>query len=130
MKKIPLKFVIILSLIIFSLMFIFHILVLTGTIPYSTVWGNRLSSRSQMYRFETVSILINILILWVVATRGGYLRAVLSRGTNHIVLWVLAGYFALNAVGNLASTSQFEQLVFGPLAILCTFLFIRMAFKN
>lgn len=46
-------------LIILSIFLVFHCLILCKIIPYNILWGGRLKSDIEMYRFETVSILIN-----------------------------------------------------------------------
>lgn len=130
MKKIPIKLAVNVCLVVFGLVTIFHLSVITGLISYSIVWGGRLESDAQMYAFETVSLFINLLLLWVVAMRGGYAKVLFSRTTIHVLLWIFAALFALNTLGNLASTSIFEKIVFTPLTLISTFLFIRMALKN
>lgn len=41
-------------LFLFSIIMIFHFLILVGVIPYTIVWGGRLNSDIEMYRFEAV----------------------------------------------------------------------------
>lgn len=65
----------------------------------------------------------------VVATRAGLVGGP-ARGHRSLVpaTWSIAGYMALNTVGNLASTSRIEQLVSAPLtaiASVCTVVVAR-----
>lgn len=130
MKKLNLKFAVNAILTILSLMLLFHILILTRIIPFGNVWGGRIESVSQMYFLETVALIITLFMTWISAIRGGYLKQVFSRKTIHVLLWIFAAYFALNTIGNMASTSFFEKIVFTPLALFCALMFYRMALKN
>ncbi|RYD56281.1 MAG: hypothetical protein EOP56_13185 [Sphingobacteriales bacterium] len=111
---------------ILSLVIIFHILVLTGVIPYNIVWGGRLQTKEQMVKFETMSILINIFMIAIVAVHAGYLQLPVNRTVIRIILWLLAGLFAMNTIGNLLSTNSFEMLVFTPVTLVLSLLFIRL----
>lgn len=41
---------------------LFHIAVIAKAIPYDIAWGGRLQNDSEMYVFETISILINLFL--------------------------------------------------------------------
>ncbi len=56
----------------------------------------------------------------VVARRAGLIRRPARWLTA--ATWTIAGYFALNTVGNLASTSGVERYVFGPATAVATLL--------
>ena len=66
LKLIPFKIAVRLLLILSCLALIFHILVLVRIIPFSIVWGGRISTVSEMQRFEITSLFINGLLLFVV----------------------------------------------------------------
>ncbi|CCH52733.1 hypothetical protein BN8_01755 [Fibrisoma limi BUZ 3] len=112
---------------VLSLVIIFHLLVLLRIIPYSIVWGGRLTSDTQMVRFELTSIVINALMLTVVAIRAGLLRIRVPALLINITLWLMAGLFTLNTVGNMASLNTVEQLVFTPLTLILAIFSLRLA---
>ena len=112
---------------VLSLVIVFHLLVLLRIIPYSIVWGGRLTSDTQMVRFELTSIVINTLMLTVVAIRAGLLRIMVPALLINITLWLMAGLFTLNTVGNLASLNTVEQLVFTPLTLILAIFSLRLA---
>lgn len=105
-------------LVTLGLVILFHILVITGIVPFSIVWGGRLDSPSEMIRFEAVSIFLNLLMLGVVAIRTGLLRVPVSSSLIRVLLWLMCALFALNIIGNLQSVNAFEKKVFTPLTIL------------
>jgi hypothetical protein len=112
---------------ILSLVIIFHILVLTGAIPFTIVWGGRLQTKEQMMRFEIMSILINLFMITIVAVRAGYLPLPVNRTVIAIILWLMAGLFTMNTVGNLFSTNTFERIAFTPMTLILALLFVRLA---
>lgn len=112
-------------LVIFALITLYHALILTSIIPYSMTWGGRLETVEEMYRFETVSILLNLLflvIIWLKLKNPG--NKVLT-----ILLWLMAGLFALNTLGNLFSLNNLEAYIFTPVTLILSFLFIRLAIE-
>jgi hypothetical protein len=112
---------------ILSFVVLFHLLVLTGVIPYGIVWGGRLQSREQMLSFEAVSIGLNLLMLAVVAVAAGRLRLRVPPRLIQGLLWLMAGLFALNTVGNLLATTTLERLLFTPLTLLLAVCSLRLA---
>ena len=60
-------------IIVLSIFLILHICVLLKIVPYSIVWGGRLKTDLEMYRFETVSIFINILFLFIILMQSHFL---------------------------------------------------------
>lgn len=109
-------------LIIFSLVLIFHVLVLLKIIPYSIVWGSRLKTDADMYKFEAISLFINTLFILIVLIKSGYISLQINQLVMTISLWVMAGLFALNTLGNLLSKNKWEKIIFTPITILLTVL--------
>jgi hypothetical protein len=101
-----------------GLLFVFHLLVIAGLIPYGIVWAGKINNRQQMLRMETVSLLVLTLAVLLVLMRMSYLQWV----DNPIVLkggmWLLFAFFSLNTLGNLTAKSPFEKYGFGSLTLL------------
>lgn len=106
---------------------LFHLLVLSGVIPFQIVWGGRLQTHAQMLQFETVSIVLNALMVAMVAVKAGYLKLKLNPTLLQIIFGLMAGVFALNTVGNLLAETQLEKLVFTPLTLLLALCCLRLA---
>lgn len=109
------------------LVLVYHLLILTEIIPYEAAWGGRLVTRSDMITFETVSILVNLLILVVILIKGSYIKSIIPGRIINIFLWIFTVLFALNTIGNLFSLSLIETIVFTPLTLLSCILCYRMA---
>ncbi|WP_108124794.1 hypothetical protein [Saccharospirillum mangrovi] len=108
---------------------VFHLLLLVGVVPFDQVWGGRLNNTVQVRVFETISLVVTVLVMAVVAMKVGYLRPVLVPWLINAVLWVLVGLFLLNALGNLASTQAVETFVFTPVTMIAALLCYRLVIE-
>lgn len=98
-------------IVFFSLVSVFHLLVLAGVVPYNAVWAGRIKTTQEMYVYEAVSLLLNIAMMAVVLQRAGYIRAWLPQKVVFAALWVFCGLFALNTVGNLFAQNIYERVL-------------------
>ncbi len=112
---------------IFSLILVFHFLVLTGLISYEVAWGGRLKSKNEMIVFETASILLNSLFLFVVLVKANYLIISISSVFLKIILWGMVVIFALNTVGNLFAINPWEKYLATPITLILSLLSYKIA---
>lgn len=112
---------------ILSLFILFHLLVILNVIPFGVVWGGTMKDRSQMLTFETVSIIINILMLAITAIKAGYLKISINHVTVRVILWIMFALFVMNTLGNLLSDNQFEKIVFTPVTLILSIFSLRVA---
>lgn len=98
-------------IVFFSLVSVFHLLVLAGVVPYNAVWAGRIKTAQEMYVYEAVSLLLNIAMMAVVLQRAGYIKAWLPQKVLYIVLWVFCSLFTLNTVGNLFAPNIYERIL-------------------
>lgn len=124
------RIALIVLIIIFSLTIVFHLLILTGIIPFGIVWGGRITSQSQMYLFELVSIFINVIFLFIVLLKSRLLKLNLPEIVLNIGLWVMVIVFLLNTFGNLLSNNHLEKLIFTPITILLSLLGLIVVLKK
>ncbi len=115
---------------ILSLIIVFHLLVLTQTIPYSIVWGGRLQDSSQMVVFEVISITLNLLMIAIVCIHAGIWKVSVSQAVLKIMLWGMAILFMLNTIGNLFSLNELEKFLFTPLTLLLSIFSLRLAISR
>ncbi len=111
---------------LFSLIIGFHLLVVTGFIPHEIVWGGKLSSSTEILRFEILSILVNLLLLAVILMDAGFIKNRLPSKFLEIMLWFMVVLFLLNTVGNLYSTNRLETLIFTPVTLILALLCYRL----
>ncbi|MFT7377838.1 MAG: hypothetical protein ACI88Z_001670 [Sphingobacteriales bacterium] len=88
---------------------LFHLSIVLKIVPYEITWGGRLKNDSEMYVFESISILINLLLITILLIKGKYLRELVSMKIVDIALWIFFVLFGLNTVGNIFSETNFEK---------------------
>ncbi|MDB5210431.1 MAG: hypothetical protein JWQ30_1258 [Sediminibacterium sp.] len=117
-------------LILLSLFLILHLLILLKVTPYHFVWGGRLKSDKEMYRFEIFSILVNAFFGMVVLVQGDFLTIDIPKKIVTYALWLMAGLFLLNTLGNITSKNKLEQRFFTPITILLAVFSVILALTN
>jgi hypothetical protein len=88
---------------------LFHICIIIKLIPYNIAWGGRLSNDNEMYVFETITILINLFLAWILSMKGNLVRFKFTDKTINTILWIFFGIFVLNTVGNILAKTNFEK---------------------
>ena len=109
---------------------VYHALIITRVVPFENVWGGRLTSVEQMYRFETFSVALNLFMVAIVLVAGDLWKIKAPERLLRVVCWLLFGLFLLNTLGNLAATSTFEMVAFTPLTLASALLFARLALRD
>lgn len=94
---------------ILAVVVLFHIGIITKMIPYEMTWGGRLKNDAEMYVFESISILVNSLLGFLLLMKGGYVKLRLKEKIIDIVLWIFLVLFVINTVGNLFAKTNFEK---------------------
>ncbi len=117
-------------LIILSLFLILHICILLKIIPYTVVWGGRLKSDKEMYRFEMISIVVNLFFLLIVLIQSGILSLEFPEQIMTIILWIMAALFFFNTFGNIFSKNKIERVAFAPMTIILTVFSVILALAN
>jgi len=106
------------SLTLYSIFFIFHLLVMVGVIPQEIVWGGRVESREELIGFEMVSITILLIALTLTLLRAKYLHHPKFAKITQYTMWFLFALFVLNTIGNLLAVDLMETLLFTPVTLL------------
>jgi len=117
-------------LVVLSILLIFHFLVLIRVIPFDYVWGGKLPGISQMLLLETVSVVITLIMMAVVAIRGGLIQSKLHPIVIRFALWAMVGFFLLNAIGNFNSENQIEKNVFTPVTLVLSMLCLALVLQK
>lgn len=117
-------------LILLPLLLLLHLTILLKIVPYHFIWGGRLKTDKEMYRFEISSILINALLVIVVLVQANFLTIDIPRKIITAILWLMTGLFLLNTLGNAVSKNKLEHRLFTPVTILLTLFSLRLALSN
>ena len=108
----------------------FHVLVLTQVIPYTIVWAGKLKTENEMYVFETLSVMINLILIVAVLAKTKAIKTNSSQTIINVVLWLFVIVFALNTLGNLTAKASIETYVATPLTFILALLCWRLAIAN
>lgn len=111
--------------IIFILASLYHLAALAGVIPIDMVWGGRLTSRSELVRFEGVALVINLCMMAVVFIKMKVMHQP-ARIINGL-LWLMVILFTLNTLGNLVAMNSLEAILFTPVTLISAVLCLRLA---
>jgi hypothetical protein len=114
-------------LIILSFLLVLHFCIILKIIPSKIVWGNRLKSEKEMYRFEIISIIFNVIFLFFVLVHSDIWMIDFSKITMTIILWIMTIFFAFNTLSNILSKNKLEQRIFIPITILLTIFSLVLA---
>lgn len=106
---------------------VYHTLIITGVIPYAYVWGGRLETAAQMYRFEAFSVMINLLIVFITLMRINIVPQFFSERIVARTTWVLAHLLFANTIANIFSESLWEAIIFTPITAILGFMCLRLS---
>jgi hypothetical protein len=109
---------------------VFHFLILFGIIPFENTWGGRLENREQMAVFESISILVTLLVMGAVGISAGYLNWKIKPIILKVLFYVLMVVFALNTVGNLFANNDFEKFYATPVTLILAIFCWRLAIST
>ncbi|SOE23389.1 hypothetical protein SAMN06298216_3777 [Spirosomataceae bacterium TFI 002] len=88
---------------------LFHFCIVLKIVPYEITWGGRLKNDTEMYVFESISIIINLLLFSILLIKGKYIRELISMKAVNITLWAFFVLFGLNTIGNIIAKTNFEK---------------------
>jgi len=103
------KIAFILLIILLTAVVCFHLCIMVKLIPYNIAWGGRLENDLQMYIFETISILLNIILISALFLKNRVINHQLSDRVLNSILWFFISIFSLNTIGNLFAKTNFEK---------------------
>lgn len=109
-----------------SAIIIFHFLVLLQIIPFENVWGGKLKSANAMYVYESLSIIVNCLLILITLVKGQMIKLHISLKAINVLLWIFVIIFILNTLGNLTSKTSVEKIIATPLTFIFALLCLRI----
>lgn len=116
-------------LVLLCLISVFHILVIIEVIPFAYVWAGKLKSKEEMYQFETVSLLLNIIMTFVIFAKMGLLKVITNAKLLKIILIAMSLLFLLNTIGNFFSVTGLELFIATPMTFLLSVLSYRLSLE-
>lgn len=110
-----------LATILFGLFMGAQLLLALGILPITMAWGGRQTELTPGLRVASMAaILVLAVFIYIVRYRAGLIGSVPTPTTIGVLAWVVTGFMALNTLGNFASLSRAERLLFGPVTLMIT----------
>ena len=108
-----------LATVLFAVVIVLQLLLAAGILPVTMAWGGQQSVLTTGLRFASLAaVVILASCAYVIRRRAGLLGDQPPSMWIKILAWLITAYMALNTLGNLASPSLAEKLVFGPITLL------------
>ena len=106
---------------LFVVLVVVQILIGVGILPISIVWGGRQTELTPALRIASVVAAIILGgFIYIIRYRAGLVGNGSIPNVIWLGSWVVTAYMALNTVGNLASVSNTERWLFGPMTFVLT----------
>ena len=108
---------------------VFHLLVISGLVPPEIVWGGQLEGAESILPLEILAITLTAMFLGVTALRTGSIGNMSDSRWVWLAVWLMAIYFLINTLGNLASGVSAENFIFAPISLAAAILALRLAIE-
>jgi hypothetical protein len=107
--------------ILFAVVIVLQILLAAGILPVSMAWGGRQSQLTASLRIANLlaAVLLGVFI-YVIRYRAGLVVEMPIPMAIKVISWIITVFMAFNTLGNFASSSDGEKLIFGPITLLLT----------
>jgi hypothetical protein len=116
---------------LFVVVIVLQILLAAGILPVSMAWGGRRSELTASLRISSIiaAILLGTFI-YVIRFRAGLVGSGPIPVVIMVASWIITAFMAFNTLGNLASLSTREKVVFGPITALLTLACLLISASN
>jgi hypothetical protein len=107
--------------ILFAVVIVLQILLAAGILPVSMAWGGRQSQLTTSLRIASLiaAVLLGAFI-YVIRYRAGLVVEMPIPLGIKVISWIITAFMAFNTLGNLASSSNGEKIIFGPATFFLT----------
>lgn len=96
-----------------------QVLLAFGILPITMAWGGSQPILTLPLRFAGVAAAAILGgFTYVIRRRAGLIAGVRPSPMIKLLAWAITFYLALNTLGNFASASQAESMIFGPLSLI------------
>jgi hypothetical protein len=107
-----------LATVLFAIVIVLQLLLAAGILPITMAWGGRQSELTPGLRLASLGAVVILAgFAYVIRRRAGLLGEGPPSTLVKVLSWVVTAFLVLNTLGNLASPSLAETLVFGSITI-------------
>lgn len=102
---------------LFAVTIVLQLLLAAGILPITMTWGGQHSVLTTSLRIlSLVAAVALAFFAYVIRRRAGLLGDAPPSRAIKILSWVITAFLVLNTLGNLASQSSGERILFGPIS--------------
>lgn len=109
---------------------VFHLLVIFKILPSDLVWGGNLAESPNLYLYETIALIITLLMVVVTVIQAELVNINKLKKTAGIMIWIMTVYFLVSVFTNLTSKTFMEKVIFIPLSAIMLFCSLILAVKK
>lgn len=101
----------------YILTIILQLLLASGNLPITMAWGGRAPVLTNELRIASLaSAVLLLFFIYVIRRRAGLVREASITRIIKVLSWLITAFSALNFLGILASLSNGEKILFGPIS--------------
>lgn len=120
-----------LATVLFGVTIVLQILLAAGIVPITMAWGGLQPVLTTGLRTASlVAAVILAFFAYVIRRRAGLIGEFPPSRAIKILSWLITAFLTLNTLGNLASQSSGEQLLFGPISFLLALSCLVVSFSK
>jgi hypothetical protein len=102
----------------FLAVMVLQLLLVLGILPITMAWGGTQTVLTPGLRLAGIAAVVILgIFAYIIRRRAGLTARGRTSGLIRFLAWVITGYMALNTLGNFASSSTGETLLFGPISV-------------
>jgi len=116
---------------LFALFIGIQLLIATGLLPVSIVWGGRQTELTPALRLASVAAAVILgVFIYIIRYRAGLVGSVPVPAVIQIGAWGVTAYMAFNTLGNFVSVNTIEKMLFGPITFMITIACLLVSVSN
>ena len=106
---------------LFAVVMLLQLLIATGIVPISIAWGGRQTELTPSLRIASfVAVALLGAFIYIIRYRAGLAGSVPIPVFIKVTSWIVTAFMAFNTLGNLASLSNVEKILFSPITFALT----------
>ncbi len=122
-------------LVLFVFFSLLHLGVIFGIllfnfVPLDFLWGGQMKTKEDLLVFEIISLIVQLLCLWILVLKIKLVRIEKANLAIDIVIWILAFVFFVNTIGNLMAKTLLERYLATPVTAILSILLIRIGIEK
>lgn len=113
-----------------SIIVFYHICVMLGYIPISLIYGGKIKTSEEMFLYESISLLANLIILGIIYIKKRMIIQKVENSIINMLIYSLCGVFMFVSIANLIAFNIVEILIAVPYTFISVVLCWRLNLQD